>query len=513
MFASLRAWLIVPCLVVCVLPARADDPMPALSRAELDARLENILYNALVLGVNLFNSNDQGGCYRVYQTSLMSVEPLLDHRPKLREAIRAEMKKAEGQANVADRAFTLRKIIDQAREELKPSKAGMTKSLWERLGGESAVRAVVKEMITLAAPDPKVNFTRNGRFQPKPEDIARIEERLVELISQVSGGPLKYTGKNMKDAHMGMGITDDEFNALAGHLIAVLKKFNVNQKDADELVGIIATTRKDIVEKGSGEMAKKTLWERLGGEPAVRAVVKEFIVVAAPDPKVNFTRNGKFQPKPEDIARIEQRLVELISDVTGGPLKYTGKNMKDAHRGMGITDDEFNAAAGHLIDVLKKFKVNPKDADDLVAIIASTRKDIVEGMGGGSAKKTLWERLGGEPAVTAVIDDFVGRAASNPKVNFTRKGTPNEWQATPENVALLKKRLVQFVSMASGGPLKYQGQSMKNAHTGMKITNAEFDALAADLKASLDKFKVPDDLQQELLQAVGSTRKDIVEEK
>src|SRR5687768_1154592 len=55
-----------------------------------------------------------------------------------------------------------------------------------------------------------------------------------------------------------------------------------------------------------------------------------------------------------------------------------------------------------------------------------------------SGMKTLYERLGGEPAVTAVVEDFVGRAAADPKVNFTRKGTPYEWQATDANVAKLK---------------------------------------------------------------------------
>src|SRR5262245_38978531 len=63
------------------------------------------------------------------------------------------------------------------------------------------------------------------------------------------------------------------------------------------------------------------------------------------------------------------------------------------------------------------------------------------------AERTLYDRLGGEKAVTAVVDDFVARAAKNPKVNFTRKGTDAEWEASQENVARLKKHLVQFVSL------------------------------------------------------------------
>ena len=95
--------------------------------------------------------------------------------------------------------------------------------------------------------------------------------------------------------------------------------------------------------------------------------------------------------------------------------------------------------------------------------------------------------------------------------NFTRKGTDKEWAATPENVARLKMHLVELIGMITGGPQKYTGRSMKESHAGMKITAEEFGALAADLKATLDKFKVPTKEQTELFKIVGSTQGDIVE--
>jgi hemoglobin len=127
-----------------------------------------------------------------------------------------------------------------------------------------------------------------------------------------------------------------------------------------------------------------------------------------------------------------------------------------------------------------------------------------------SQAKSLYERLGGEPAIAAVVDDFVGRAAGDPKVNFTRKGTAMEWNASAQNVAHLKAMLVQLIASATGGPQHYQGRSMKDAHAGMMITNAEFDALAADLVATLDKLEVPAKEKGELLAIVGGTRADIV---
>lgn len=129
-------------------------------------------------------------------------------------------------------------------------------------------------------------------------------------------------------------------------------------------------------------------------------------------------------------------------------------------------------------------------------------------------QKSLFERLGGEPAVTAVVDDFVNRAAADPAVNFTRKGEGREWEATPENVATLKKHLTQFICVATGATdMTYEGKDMVITHAGMKITNAQFDAIAGDLKATLDKFNVPAQEQKELLDIVGTTRGQIVEEK
>jgi hemoglobin len=139
-------------------------------------------------------------------------------------------------------------------------------------------------------------------------------------------------------------------------------------------------------------------------------------------------------------------------------------------------------------------------------------------------KLTLFDRLGGQQGITAIIDDFMPRAMEDPRVNWDRKGAKqtgfvfrreksNEWTATPENVAQLKKHFVQFIALATGGPAKYDGKEMKTAHSGMRITNAEFDATLGDLKASLDKLQIPNKEQKELLSVIESTRPLIVVER
>jgi hemoglobin len=121
--------------------------------------------------------------------------------------------------------------------------------------------------------------------------------------------------------------------------------------------------------------------------------------------------------------------------------------------------------------------------------------------GGMGEKKTLYDRLGGKPAIQAVVDDFVGNVAADTRIN---KRFANA------NVPRLKAQLVDQICEASGGPCKYSGMNMRDAHTGMKITEAEFTALVEDLVKSLDKFKVPAPEKQELLTALGGMKSDIV---
>ena len=139
------------------------------------------------------------------------------------------------------------------------------------------------------------------------------------------------------------------------------------------------------------------------------------------------------------------------------------------------------------------------------------------------AKQTLFERLGGEQGISALVDDFVARAMQDPRVNWQRKGVTRArlfhhnqaitWAPTEQGIVTLKQHLVQFIALATGGPAQYEGKGMKEAHANMHINNPEFDAAVGDLKAALDKAQVPNKEQKELLAIIESTRPQIVTER
>ena len=119
---------------------------------------------------------------------------------------------------------------------------------------------------------------------------------------------------------------------------------------------------------------------------------------------------------------------------------------------------------------------------------------------------TLYQRLGGKTAITAVVDDFVARVAADARINRFFAATA----ADPKRLAAFKGKLVDQICEASGGPCKYQGRDMKSAHAGMGITGADFDALVEDLVGALDKFKVAATDKNTLLGVLGPMKGDIV---
>jgi hemoglobin len=116
-------------------------------------------------------------------------------------------------------------------------------------------------------------------------------------------------------------------------------------------------------------------------------------------------------------------------------------------------------------------------------------------------QKSLYERLGGNPAITAVVDQFVANVADDKRIN--------ERFATTD-IPRLKKHLIDQICRASGGPCTYTGRDMKTTHTGMRITTGDFNALVEDLVKALNTYQVPRQEKNELLNLLGPMKKDIV---
>lgn len=124
------------------------------------------------------------------------------------------------------------------------------------------------------------------------------------------------------------------------------------------------------------EAKETTLYQRLGGKPAITAVVDEFVARVAGDARINafFAATAA---DPQRLAAFKGKLVDQICQASGGPCKYTGKDMKSAHAGMGIREGDFNALVEDLVGALDKFKVAAADKNTLLGVLGPMKGDIV----------------------------------------------------------------------------------------------------------------------------------------
>ena len=120
---------------------------------------------------------------------------------------------------------------------------------------------------------------------------------------------------------------------------------------------------------------QKNLYERLGGYDSISAVVDEFLGLQFADKQVGRFYVGH---STKSKKRLRQLITEMLCEVTGGPAKYIGQDMRTAHSGLGITGGDWQAAVNNLTAALDKFKVPQKEKDELLAIVAGLRPVIVE---------------------------------------------------------------------------------------------------------------------------------------
>jgi hemoglobin len=121
-----------------------------------------------------------------------------------------------------------------------------------------------------------------------------------------------------------------------------------------------------------------------------------------------------------------------------------------------------------------------------------------------TTQKTLYQRLGGYDAIAGVTEDFIGRMANDAQLKRFFLGLSTDSKRRVRN------HIVDFLCAATGGPCIYTGRDMETVHTGLNITDADWDVSVKHLVATLDKFKVPAQERQEVLTAISGLKPKIV---
>ncbi len=119
-------------------------------------------------------------------------------------------------------------------------------TLYDRLGGITGISTVVDQFIVNVAGDNTIN-TRFAATVANPARARLLRLNLIDQICAGAGGPCTYKGLTMKDAHKNMNISQVEFDALVGDLVAALDQAGVQEKEKNELLAILGPMKTDIV--------------------------------------------------------------------------------------------------------------------------------------------------------------------------------------------------------------------------------------------------------------------------
>lgn len=110
----------------------------------------------------------------------------------------------------------------------------------------------------------------------------------------------------------------------------------------------------------------------------MKQVIEEFVTAAISNPRVNYTRNGKFKMDERSIARVKTEALKFMSSGLGGPRSYSGKSLVEIHRGMEITDGEFSAIASDFKLALEKHAIPASLVTTTIEMVERIRGSIVE---------------------------------------------------------------------------------------------------------------------------------------
>lgn len=142
------------------------------------------------------------------------------------------------------------------------------------------------------------------------------------------------------------------------------------------LAGCMEGSKPTPLSRGGSAAAKQTLYDRMGGEAVIAKVVDDLVANVIANDKIKEAHKRHFQEG--DVAGLKRKLIDQIGEATGGPQKYMGKNMKEAHQGLGITEDDFNALAADLIKAMDKNGVGKTEQNELLRMFAAMKPDVVE---------------------------------------------------------------------------------------------------------------------------------------
>lgn len=294
-------------------------------------------------------------------------------------------------------------------------------------------------------------------------NLSTVKEHETQYLINLMNGNVPYQGKDVRIAHKSMDLNDRHFYIYKKHINDALRFHKVDSDIIDNVLYLLEQKRTDILNR-------KTPYEMLGGEIAVRQIVERMYEIIPTHPLLkNYFEEA-------NIPNIIKEQSKFISSILGGP-SYIGKDMKKIHGKMNLADSHFDAFKGCFERVLNELHLTPVDIRDCTYAFERHRREV--------CSISLFELLGGEPSVQRIALTLSKKIRnSNLLKKFYAYGDDDEINAT------LRSELMH----ALGGPLSFRERDIKSAHVGMFLKQEHFNEYKSLIFDAMKENGVVDNL-------------------
>ncbi|KAF4729376.1 hypothetical protein FOZ63_006307, partial [Perkinsus olseni] len=374
----------------------------------------------------------------------------------------------------------------------------LSRPLFERLGGDTALEACIGLVYAKALQDPRTR----AYFEKNQRKIDSIKKKMHQFLSGQFGGASKYDLDDLKMMHYQMNITDFQFDVMSElfhHTFEAVGAHPNAVKDAMRAIGQVrkaittgCTVRMELARR-SIEKGKDGLYRRLGEAEGIKTFMDRVYELVVNDHRLKTYFADK------DVEKVKNSQLVWITEALGGPKTWQGKDLKEVHRDLGVNDYLFDCFIMNCQKALNGLGVEEDVMDEVLVSLEPARDGVLCRTSGLSATskvvsgKTVLERLGGEMNLEAVIETIVKYFFSKDTSKMTH----------------IKSKMVQLLTGMLGGPQLYPVNNLRPAHYGLNITDYQFDAVLENFQVAANIMEVEPAVMNDMVEVVRFTRSPI----
>ncbi|KAF4650832.1 hypothetical protein FOL47_000835 [Perkinsus chesapeaki] len=383
----------------------------------------------------------------------------------------------------------------------------LTRPLFERLGGDTALEACISLVYAKALKDPRTR----AYFEKNQRKIDSIKKKMHQFLLGQFGGTSNYDPDDLKMMHYQMNITDFQFDVMAELFRHAFEDTGAHPNAVKDAMRALGRVRKSIttgctvrmeLARRSIEKGKDGLYKRLGEADGIRNLMDRVYELVVNDQRLKAFFADK------DIEKVKNSQLVWIAAALGGPKTYSGRDLPEVHRDLGVDDYLFDSFIMNCEKALNGLGIEEDVMDEVLVSLEPARDGVLCRKAGLTAAsklvggKTVLERLGGEMNLEAVIETMYSGCLLDPRVKYF-------FSKDSSKMSHIKSKMVQLLTGMLGGPQLYPVDKLRAVHYGLNITDYQFDAVLENFQVAAGMMEVEATVLEDMLEVLRFTRSPI----